>query len=199
MQTYTQTFAGAQTWQLNVPGKYFATLTCTNPVNVRFYKGGKKLDLGDIQGLLAGLEVVAGDVKDTENAFDRVEIDVTGADTVTVGIGNGQSRYNRINTNTTITNNKLPVSAAFANTAKTVTNATAQLVAANTSRQYLLIQNKDASANVFINFGAGAATTTNGVRIPPGGSYETPNVTTTQAIQAIGDTASNPNVVVVEG
>jgi hypothetical protein len=98
MQTYQQTFAGATTWQLNVPGSYFVTLQCTNTVNVRFYKGGKKLDLGDISGLLAGLEV--GPIPTTDGlpfAFDRVEIDVTGADTIKVGIGNGMARYSRFN------------------------------------------------------------------------------------------------------
>lgn len=95
MQTFVQTFAGNQTWVLNVPGKYFTTLQCTNPINVRFYLGGKQLDLGQISQLLAGLEVTLGDIADTRAAFDRVELDITGPDTVAVGIGNGQARYNR--------------------------------------------------------------------------------------------------------
>lgn len=96
MQTYNQTFAANTTWQLNVPGKYFVTLACTLSLNVRFYLGGKKLDLGDITGLLAGLEVGPLGGLNDPIAFDRVEIDVQAGDTVKVGIGNGATRYNRL-------------------------------------------------------------------------------------------------------
>lgn len=198
MQTFSQTFAAAQTWVLNVPGKYFTTLSCTSPVNVRFYRGGKQLDLGQISGLLAGLEVTLGDLSDGLAAFDRVEIDVTAADTVQVGIGNGQARYNRANASVTVTQNKVAQSGAFANTQRTVTNAAAQLLAASTTRQYMLIQNKDATGNLWINFG-GTATTANGIKIGPGGVYELVGIATTQAISAIGDLASNANIVTVEG
>lgn len=104
MQTFVQTFAANTTWVLNVPGKYFTTLQCTNPINVRFYLGGKQLDLGQISQLLAGLEVTLGDIADTQAAFDRVELDITGPDTVSVGIGNGQARYNRSQGNVAVTN-----------------------------------------------------------------------------------------------
>lgn len=189
MQTYSQTFTGPQTWVLNIVGKYYVTLGCTNPVNVRFYQSGKKLDLGDVNGLLAGLEVERVE-------FDRVEIDATAADTITVGIGNGNARYNRAATTATVTATVPPRSGAFASVAKTVTNASAQLVAANASRMYLLIQNNDAAGSIFINFGAAATVAM--LKIPPGGSYEM-TAQSTQAINAIGDVANNPNIVVVEG
>ena len=98
MQTFVQTFAAATTWQLNVAGSYFVTLQCSSPINVRLYRGGKKLDLGDMNGLLAGLEI--GPLPKLDSfpfAFDRVEVDVTAADTVKLGVGNGQARYNRAN------------------------------------------------------------------------------------------------------
>jgi hypothetical protein len=199
MQTYSQTFAADQTWELNVAGKYFTTLQCNQAVNVRFFKGGKKLDLGDITSLLAGLEVTLGNIDDLEPAFDRVQIDVKAGDTVQVGIGNGQARYNRANASVNVLTNKQPQSGVFANTQKTVTNSSTQLVAANTSRQYLLIQNKDTTASVWVNFGASAATVANGVLIGPKGTYEMNTTQSTQAIQAIGDVASNANVVVLEG
>lgn len=100
MQTYSQTVAGAQTIQLNVTGRYFTILLTALGLNVRFFKNSKKKDLGDIKALLSGLEVwfEAGD------EFDRVEIDTLGADTVTIGIGNGQARYNRSQGNVAIQN-----------------------------------------------------------------------------------------------
>lgn len=197
MQTYAQTFVAAATWALNVPGKYFTLMGCANSVNVRFFKGGQKLALGDVSGIFAGLEALFADFAG-EAAFDRVEIDVQAGDTVTVGIGNGQVRYNRSQGNVAVTS-AVPSRSAFANTAKTVTSASAQLVAANASRSYLLIQNNDAAGILYVNFGAGAATAANGVKIPPGGSYELNANQSNTAVQAIGDIASNANVVVVEG
>jgi len=200
MQTYSQTFAADQTWELNVAGKYFTTLQCSQAVNVRFFKGGKKLDLGDITSLLAGLEVTLGNIDDLEPAFDRVQIDVKAGDTVQVGIGNGQARYNRANASVVVVTNKQPQTGVFANTQKTVTNTSAQLVAANAARQYLLIQNNDPTGNIFVGFGAGAVTAANGIKLAAGGgSYEMNGTQSTQALQVIGDAASNANVVLVEG
>jgi len=195
MQTYSQTFAGAQTWVMNIPGKYFVLLGCANPCNVRFYHGGKKLELGDITGLLAGLEVTLGELGDTQPAFERVEIDVTGADTVQIGIGNGQARYNRSQGNVAITN----TSGAVTQTAPAVTNASAQLLAAKAGRRLLMIQNKDATGNVYITLNGAAATVGNGIQIAPGSSLILDVYAPTSAINAIGDVANNPNVVVVEG
>lgn len=195
MQTYTQTFSGAQTWVMNVVGKYFVLLGCTNACNVRFYKGGKKLDLGDITGLLAGLECTLGEVSDSEPAFTRVEIDVTAADTVQIGIGNGQTRYNRSQGNVAITN----LTGAVTQTLATVTTTAAQLLALKTGRRYLLVQNNDASGNIFLNF-SGTAIAGQGVKIPPGGSYVADASFCPQnAISAISSIASNPNVTVIEG
>lgn len=198
MQTYTQTFAAASTWVLNVTGKYFVTLGCTVNLNIRFYKGGKKLDLGDITGLQTGLEVGPLAGLTDEPAFDRVEIDVTASDTVQVGIGNGQARYNRAAGSVIVSQAKAPISGAFANVAKTVTNASASMLAANANRQYLLIQNNDTLGNICVTFGS-AATLANGVKIVPGGSYELNGVIPSAQIFAIGDIASNANIVTVEG
>lgn len=198
MQTYSQTFATATTWELNVTGRYFTTLECNQPVNVRFYRGGQLLDAGDIRGLLAGLEMTLGDINDTRPAFDRVQIDVQAGDTVKIGIGNGQGRYNRGAATVSVTNNIVPQTAAFDNLQKTVTSASAVLLAANPLREYLLIQNKDTAGNLFVSFGK-TATALNGVRVIPGGSFELIGVCTTQAIHCIGDIASNANVVTVEG
>jgi hypothetical protein len=100
MQTYQQTVAGAQTIQLNVTGRYFTILLTSLGLNVRFFKNSKKKDLGDIKNLLSGLEVWF----EVGDEFDRVEIDTFGADTIQIGIGNGQARYNRSQGNVAVTN-----------------------------------------------------------------------------------------------
>ncbi len=89
-----------------------------------------------------------------------------------------------------------PINRSFVNAQVTVTNTSAQILAADANRQYLLIQNNDPVGNIFISFGA-AATLTTGVMIRPGGFYELNNVCDVQAIFAIGDIASNTNVIVV--
>jgi len=194
MQTYSQTFTGATTWTLNIAGKYFVLLGCSSPCNVRFYKGGKKLDLGDITALLAGLEVTLGDMSDYEPAFERVEIDVTAADTVQVGIGNGQARYNRSQGNVSITNLTGPVTQSIG----TVTNVAAVLLALNVGRRYLLIQNNDATGIVYLNL-SGTAVAGSGIKIAPGGSYVADaSFCPSNAISAISSIASQP-VTIVQG
>lgn len=86
---------------------------------------------------------------------------------------------------------------SFVNTAKTVTNADAQLIAANAARRYLLIQNNNATGSIFVTFGV-AATLALGVKIIPGGNLELSGPVSLQEIRAIGDIASNANVVVLE-
>lgn len=91
-----------------------------------------------------------------------------------------------------------PARAVGSNAQKTVTNASASMVAANAARKYLLIQNNDAAGIIYINFGA-AATTGNGLKIPPGGAYELNCNILTGQIFAIGSAVSNANVIVIEG
>lgn len=198
MQTFSQTFAGATTWTLNIPGKFFTVLGSTNPVNVRLYNKGKQLELGEIKNINAGIEI-GGMVEGVQ--FDQVQIDTTAADTVTIGVGNGQSRYNRGNANVTVVQNRI-AQMVPTNTAKTVTNASAQLLAANVNRQYLMIQNRDPAGILYVKFGAAAVTggtNGDGIMIAAGGALELDSIVPTTAVQCIGSIASNANVLVVEG
>lgn len=194
MQSYQQTFVANTTWQMNVSGSYYSTLECTLPVNVRFYKGGTLLDLGEIKGLLSGLEV---DFGRGGNAFDRVEIDVKAGDTVKIGIGNGQARYNRGASNVTVSQNKVAQSGNFLAQSKTVGTSSAALLADNANRQYLLIQNNDPSKEIYVQFGA-AATAAAGVRVVAGGFLMLDTCVPTAAINAIA-LASNSKIIVMEG
>lgn len=88
--------------------------------------------------------------------------------------------------------------AALTTTAHEVTNADAQLVAANLKRSYLEVQNNHATASIYLKTGAGAATTTNTVKIKAGGSYWFA-VAPTNEVRVIGDVPSNTQVIVVQG
>lgn len=87
---------------------------------------------------------------------------------------------------------------AYTQSQKTVTNASAQLLAAKAGRKFLLVQNKDAAGSIFVNMTGVAATTANGVKIAPGGSLLIDRHCPSAEIRAIGDIASNANIVAVE-
>lgn len=184
--TYTFDIAANATYRLLVGGAYFKLLATTGNVDI-------KTQDSDLKGMSAGQGV-------TGQEFSYLAItDKTGA-TNTIKIVVSDAEFiDSLNGNVGISTNRVATSAAFANTAATVTNASAQLLAANTSRQYLMIQNKDAAGDIYINFGAGAATTVNGIKIPAGGYFEWFGCVPTSAVQAIGSTASNTNVLTVQG
>lgn len=166
-------------------GDFFRVLTASQSLDVRFYYQGAEV---------ARAEGVGGGYAERFQAgrFDRIQIQSATTQDVqfVMRLGN-QVFYD------------LPpfgnVNGSFGQSQNTVTNASAQLAAASVFRRYLLIQNKSATGNLFIVFGAGPATTANGVRIAPGGSYELTGFAPTNAVQAIGDIASNPDVIVIEG
>lgn len=116
--------------------------------------------------------------------------------------GNGKINVNRVqlagNVGASITAQKNTALSTFVNTQKTVTNTSSQLASAKADRQYLLIQNKDASGSIYVVFG-GAANLNDGLRIGPGGFWEWDSTVSTQAIFAIGDVASNANIVLIQG
>lgn len=86
--------------------------------------------------------------------------------------------------------------AVFTTTTATVTNASSTILAANTSRKAVLIQNNDTAGNIFVNFTTTA--TTSNLKISPGQSIYLSGTVPIDAIRAIGSIASNANVVVVE-
>lgn len=91
-----------------------------------------------------------------------------------------------------------PISAVtMTTTAPTVTNASTTILAANTARKNLLIQNNDAAGIVYLNFTTTA--TTAHLKLSPGQSLFLTGIVPVTAVRAIGSIASNANVVVIEG
>lgn len=187
MSNQIQTFASAQTWVIHQSGSYFTTLATGLGINVRFYKGGAQLSQSQITGLLAGLEVdftkQAGN--DGEAAFTRVEVDVLGADTVSILISDGSVRYNRAQGSVAVTN----MDGVYTDSQKSVTNADQVLLAANTARRVAVIQNNSAAGVLRIVLDGTAASATKGKRIQPGQIYELPGYATTSAIHGFMETA----------
>ena len=182
---YTDTIAPNAVLPRLFTGAYFNILSSTGPINVR-------TDEVNLRGLTAGQGF-------EEQPFSRLELtDASGASNTITYVIADRGFLSGLTGNMTISSIVPVQSGSFANSNNTVTNASAVLVAANTARKYLLIQNNSNTGNIYVRFGV-AATVATGIAISPGGAYEMSDVQSTQAIHAIGDIASNANVTVVEG
>ena len=82
----------------------------------------------------------------------------------------------------------------FTQTAAAITATAAQILAENSSRNYLLVQNNGAGI-VYLNF-SGTATTSNGIKLESGQAYE-PEEVPSNAISAISDATAS--VILIEG
>lgn len=124
------------------------------------------------------------------------------AQTIKYFYGTGDAGSRRFSGNVTgsvAINNKDATSGAITQAAFTVTNASANILAAKANRRYLLIQNNDATGIVFINLAGGVAAAATGIKIGVGASIEIQGYVPNGVITAIGSIASNANVTVVEG
>lgn len=172
-------------------GNFFRLLNAASAVNVDFYKNGA--EIADAYGITGGYG------ESFAQQFDRITLTSPSTQTIqfVTRLGNNVS-YDAPPSGNVVVTSLAPSRAAATQAAGTVTTASAQLVAAKSNRTYLLIQNKDVSGKIWLNLAGAAATQANGVLIPPGGSYELNCNILTGAVFAIGDIASNPNIVIVE-
>lgn len=184
LQIYNFSMPANGSFQLLAEGSYFRILTALGNVNVIGDSFGKLGPINRGQGL-------------EEMPYKRLIIeDVSGSinsGTILVSESNfiDQTLYGSISLQ--------GQQGQFTQAAATVTNASTLLNANNANRRYLMIQNKDATGNIFVNLAGAAATVANGLKIGPGGSYECQGFVTSAALYAIGDIASNANIVLVEG
>ena len=186
MQTYSQALTAGQTMTLNRSGRYFTILNAAGVLTVRFYKEGRLL--------AEATDVRASFYAKYPDGFTSVEVTTATAQDIKLGVGDGEGGSNEISGYVTIQN----ANGALTGTAKTVTTTSAQLLPANSARRYVMVQNRDPAGNVFLAFGV-TATAANGVKIGPGQSFTAEVFAPANAINAIGDIASNANVLVVEG
>jgi hypothetical protein len=172
---------------LRIPcvGSYFKLLSTAGAVNLR----SQNLRLNKMKS--------GQGVKETPFT-ELVFTDVSGGDNAISFLVSDREFVDATNGNANILSNKVAQSAAYANASATVTTTSTVVLAANANRQYLLIQNNDLSGQIYVTFGA-AATPTTGIKIGPGGNYESGVVCSTQSVNIIGSVASNANVVTVQG
>lgn len=186
IETLSASFAAGETKTFIVSADYFELTGAPSSGVTVTLSDRSGAQVGAIKNSGAGIYVKPG-------RFEVVQIQSTLAQTIDWIVADGDAGTRRLAGAVTVQD-----SVTASAVAGTVTNATAQLVAANSARKYLLIQNKDPVGKIWIQFGA-AATQAAGVLIVPGGNFEMISKISAQQIQAIGDLASNANITVVEG
>lgn len=169
---------------------FFRLLSAVGPLTVEFYNQGR--EVSEAVGISKGYAE-----KFDAGTFDRVRLlsATTQAVQFVTRLGNVVQYDAAPVGDTNIVNTLGTVVQGVA----TVTSASAQLLAANTARKLLLIQNKSASGAIFVRLDGAAATLANGLRIGPGDSLSLENYVPTGAIFAIGDIASNAEILTIEG
>ena len=190
MPTISDTIAANGSKRFNVSGKFFALIRADYaPARIRFFNRFAELD--SVELLEAGLKY-NGDIHAVEIFADTLGCDFQ------FYIGENEVEYNRGAASVDVNSLPAPVS-AMTQSAAAVTTSSAQLVAAKSDRRFLLIQNNDASATVYLNV-AGAAATTAGLKLAPGASVIFDVCAPSAAIFAIAsaNTAANA-VAVIEG
>lgn len=186
MRPYTLIIPAGAEDGLDVVGDYVRVKSAAVPVVVRCIDTGERVELE------------AGDSA-TLSKFSKLRVshDSGTAQAVTIYVGNGTSA-NSSKVGGSVTS-KPTTGAAVSHAQGTVTNASGQIRPANSERVYLLIQNRDAAGAIYVNLNGVAATAANGIKIPPGGYYETNAAwCPVGVITAIGDIASNANVLILE-
>lgn len=133
--------------------------------------------------------------------FSRLRVSHSDAaeQTIELLIGNGTSSDSaRVGGSVEVS--KLPASAvAMTQAAPVVGVASVQILAANTARRFLMIQNTDPAAIVYVNIAGAAASAATGVKLAPGDSMTLDVYAPSAAIFAIASAVMSAPLIVVEG
>lgn len=154
MRTISNQFAAAGNWRLAIPGRYFRILNSSAPVDVKFYRNGAVTVTAEA--------VEAGYYAIPKEWFDGVEIVSASAQTVKIGISDGDGGYD----SSVITSAVLLASIITDHAPVVVGVVATQLLAADTSRMGARFFNGGA-ADVYLG-GVGVTTANGAIKITPG-------------------------------
>lgn len=188
-----EAIGAGETRTFYVPGAFFMLLEATSDVDIDVLAA--EASIGRAEGVGVGFYF---DFQGGQR-FQGVRITSATAQTLKLCFSDGEAgvRGGAVTLSGTAETASAPQ--AYAQAAASVDVTSAQLLAAKTDRRFLLIQNKHASKNIWLNLAGAAATTANGVKLAPGGSLLIDQAAPSGAIFAIGETGVNTDVVVVEG
>ena len=170
-------------------GDFFRLMETAGDVTVRFFRQGQMMiESPDVSGGYA--ERFSGE------RFDAVELVSAGTQDVQFAIRLGNDvRFDAPPTGAVTISGQ---QGAFSQTTFAAGAASAEALAANALRRYLLIQNRDAANAAYVSLDGAAATVADGVEIPALGSLEISGYVPTDAINAITAGAA-VSLIVVEG
>lgn len=186
----TVTFAAGQTKEYREEADFFRILATTGGVvNITFLRDGAVV--AEAPGVQPGY------AEKFNRAFDTVQIySATVQDVQFVTRYGSDVRYDTPPGGTMI----FPAAqGAFTQAAPAIATASTQILAAKSTRRYLLIQNNDPAITIYLNLAGAAAAAATGLKIGPGGSYENGDWPPNAAIFAIAITTANPLITVIEG
>lgn len=180
MITQSIIFTAGQTVKFYELGNFLRVLNASANLTIRTYKNGAILT--------EAVAVSAGYAEQFDEPYQAIEIYTATAQTVQIASRLGSQVYydQAPNGNVNITN----TSGAFIQSRVSLTNVNQQVLAANTTRRYLMLQNNDASAIMRVTLDGTAATATSGFRIAAGGALDLSGFNTTSAINAMMETAT---------
>lgn len=171
---------------LDLIGNYFHLLETTSGVDIEFMRGGAVVS--------TSLNMEFGFFAKPSDGFTQLSFTSAANQPVKIAVGIGDGGYNRMTGTVQILESR----GVYTQSQKTVTSASAELLAANLLRNVAVIQNNDASGSVYVTLDGTAATVAKGLKIAPGGVLVLDKFPPVAAINAIGSIASNANVVVAE-
>jgi hypothetical protein len=169
-------------------GDFFRLMHTAAEVDVFFYRAGREIARAE--------SVTGGYAERFGVAFDRIAIASAVAQSVQFVCRDGNEVHFDAPPMGLVT--VANTGGAFSQAAAVVGVASAQLLAANPARRFLLIQNNDAAGDIYITVDGSAATAAHGLKIAAGGALELAAFVPVGAIHAIGSGAGLA-VVVVEG
>lgn len=188
MKTVSVLFTAGQRVDFEGVGDYFHLLETVGGVDVELKRDGGVISVANSVGYGFKLKPKGG--------FNGLSIISASAQTIKIGVGDGDGEFNQVTGTVAITGN----TGAHTGSQATVTNADNTVLAANAARKYLFIQNNDTTQAMRIMTDGTAATATKGIRVQPGGWYEPLTYVPTGAIrcfmEAAGSGANNVDIVV---
>lgn len=205
MKSITLKIAAGNPEDIGVSGDYVRIKSASVPVRIEAENGqvDATIEEGDALNLKQFTRLRVSHADAAEQAITLLIGNGTSSDSARVGGSIDVSTMPAVNVATmpAVDVATMPaVARPMTQTASAVGVASAQLVAANAARRFLLIQNTDAAASVFLNVAGAAAVLDQGVELPPGASVVFDVATPAGAVFAIASAATAAGaVVVVEG
>lgn len=154
MRTIKNTFSAAGSWQCGIGGAYFRILDSSTPLDVNFYQRGQVVAQAE--------QVDIGYYSIPKGGFDRVEIISAAAQTVKLGISDGNGGYDA----TIIKSSVIMASTIVDNAPVTVGVAATALTVADSTRKGLRIYN-GGTADVYLG-GSGVTTANSAIKLAAG-------------------------------